>query len=207
MDTLIISVLNQKGGVGKTTISINLADSLPGKTLLIDADKQGSVQQWAKVAGAGFDVVHYPYDTLHKEIKTLSGAYRYVVIDGPPGKESVTKSILAISDIVIIPVRPSILDIWSSQDIIHLVTAAKGINKRLKSYLLVSQKATGTRLGKEARESLSGYGLTVLKTEIISRIVYADAICSGLSVQKYAPGSVAAKEIKDMVKELLRGSK
>jgi chromosome partitioning protein len=205
-----ISILNQKGGVGKTTIAVNLCYGIAVKrfrVLLVDADPQGSVKDWQGIAGEGaFSIIHYAQDDLYKEISALGKGYDHIVIDGPPGKESVTKSILTISDLVIIPVRPSILDLWSSREIVELVTQAREI-RPLEGRLLVSQKAPGTRLGKEARESLSGLGLEIFETEISLRIAYAEAMISGRPVMEYDLESEAAREIKNLTREVLRGVK
>lgn len=207
---MIISILNQKGGVGKTTIAVNLCHGIAVKrfrVLLIDADPQGSVKDWQGIAGEGsFNIIHYAQDDLYKEISGLGKGYDHIVIDGPPGKESVTKSILTVSDMVIIPVRPSILDLWSSREMVDLVTQAKEL-RPLEGRLLVSQKAPGTRLGKEAHDSLKGLGLPVMETEISNRIAYAEAMLAGLPVMEYDPEAEASREIKDLVKEVLRGAR
>lgn len=205
----VISILNQKGGVGKTTIAVNLSYGIAVKrfrVLLIDSDPQGSVKAWQGVSGeSAFSIIHYAQDNLYKEINTLAKGYDYVIIDGPPGKESITKSILTISDLVIIPIRPSILDLWSSQEIIDLVKEAGELNPRIKGMLLVSQKAPGTRIGKEAKESLGGYDLDIFNTEINLRIAYAEAMINGKAVMEYDPESEASKEIVNLTKEVLKG--
>ena len=203
-----ISILNQKGGVGKTTIAVNLSYGIAVrgfKVLLVDADLQGSVKQWQGLAGeSAFDVIHHPQETLYKELGGLSKGFQYVIIDGPPGREAITKSILTDSNLALIPVRPSILDIWSSREIIALVKQALTVNHGLKGLLLVSQKAPGTRIGREARESLEGHGLDVCVTEIHNRIAYAEAMINGKPVMEYDTRSEAAREIDSLTAEVLK---
>ena len=209
----VISIVNQKSGVGKTSIAVNLSYGIAShghRVLLIDADKQGSVKEWYGIVSEekAFDVLHYDKDTLYKDIEALSKGYRYVVIDSPPGMESVTKSIMTVSDLVIIPVRPSILDIWSSKEIIELIKQAKKeVNRKLKTKLLVSQRAVGTRIGSEARDSLSEYGVPIFETEIHSRIAYVEAMLNGQAVMEYDPKSEAAREIINLTVEALKGYK
>jgi chromosome partitioning protein len=108
----VIAVLNQKGGVGKTTICTNLAASfaLAGqKTLYIDADPQGSALDWntARKIGPLFNVVGIPKNTTHRDIGPLAAPYQWVLIDGPPRVYDVAKSAMAAADMVLIPVQPS----------------------------------------------------------------------------------------------------
>lgn len=202
----ILSVVNQKGGVGKTTIAVNLSKGLAVKglkVLLVDADPQGSVLQWQSIADdKSFDVIHYTRDDLHRAIPGMKG-YQYIVIDAPPGSTEITRSIIISSDIVILPVGPSPLDIWSAGETIQLVQEAKGINKRIKGKILVSKKIPNTRIGREVRDALEGKGLSVLHTEISQRVAYVEAFIAGESVLTFRPGSEAAKEIEGLTKEII----
>lgn len=203
----IISIVNQKGGVGKTTIAVNLATGLAlrkNKVLLIDADLQGSVLQWQSISGKkSFDVNHYPKDNLHNELPSIKG-YQYIVIDSPPATKEVTRSILVSSDIVIIPVGPSPLDLWSANETISLIKEAQKFNKKLKAKILISKKIPNTRIGREVREALEGYGLEVMETEISQRIAYVESMIAGESVLTFIPDSESAKEITALTKEILK---
>ncbi len=207
---MIISFCNQKGGVGKTTLTINITSYIANrfkkkhKVLLIDADPQGSVLQWQSITDSTlFDVIHSPDDTLHKGIKKLSKKYSHIIIDAPPGAGDITLSILLSSEIVIIPVEPSALSIWSSSEIIDLINEAKKHNKKLKGYLLISRKITGTTPGKEAREALKTYGMPIFKTEISQRVAFVKALIEGKSVLEYKKSSAAANEIKALGREIV----
>lgn len=108
----IVSVLNQKGGVGKTTPTIHLATALARageRVFLIDADTQGSALGWsaAREAAALFPVAGLPKASLHKELPDLAANYTYVLIDGPPWVYDVARSAIMASDLVLIPVQPS----------------------------------------------------------------------------------------------------
>ena len=204
---MVISLINQKGGVGKTTTAINLASALSSKNnkvLMVDADPQGSVMQWqATGANREFDVVQLSKAELSTKIKSHRQNFDHVVIDSPPALSHISQDIAASSDLAIIPVAPSSLDIWSSRETIQLVTDVGRTRQGLAARLLVYRKIPGTRLAAEAREALNSYGLDIFKTEISQRIAYVEAIVSGVSVLKYSPNSVAAREINDLCNEIL----
>lgn len=116
---MIISILNQKGGVGKTTLSIHISSTLAlagKKVLLIDADVQRSALDWASSRNSDpiFSVVGISTNTIHKEIQLLKQNYDFIIIDGPPRVYDVVRSAIAASDVIIIPVQPSPYDVWSA---------------------------------------------------------------------------------------------
>ena len=204
---MIISLVNQKGGVGKTTIAVNLAGCLSERglnTCLVDADPQGSVLQWASISGEHpFDVDHRPSAALLNDRKGLSRGYDHVIIDAPPAMGEIARAILTISHLVIIPIGPSPLDIWSSKETVSLLPEARKRNRRLKAKLLICRKIVGTRVGREAREALETYGMDVFENEISQRVAFVEAMISGRSVQSYAPGSEAASEIRLLCEEIM----
>lgn len=205
---MIISLVNQKGGVGKTTIAINLAGCLSRRncnTLLIDGDPQGSVLQWQSIADTkAFDVKHYPSPTFDSSIKDLAKGYDHVVVDAPPAMGEITRSILAVSSLAIIPIGPSPLDIWSSKETLSLLRAASKVNRHLTGKLLISRKIPTTRLAREAREATETYDMEVFETEISQRIAFVEAMICGLSVLQYAPNSKAAREIESLCEEVVQ---
>jgi chromosome partitioning protein len=171
---------------------------------VIDADPQGSVLQWqATGTNREFGVVQLAMPELSAQIGNHRRAFDHVVIDSPPALSHVSREIAAASDLAIIPIAPSSLDIWSSRETIELVTGVGRKRQRLAARLLVYRKIPGTRLAAEARDALNSYGVDIFKTEISQRIAYVEAIVSGVSVLKYSPNSVAAREINDLCDEIL----
>jgi chromosome partitioning protein len=204
---MVISLVNQKGGVGKTTLSINLSACLAEngyRVLLIDTDSQGSVLQWQSIIDDNaFDVEHYPEAAVHDDIGKLSKGYDYVILDAPPATGDVTRSVLLASKLAIIPIGPSPLDIWSSKETIDLIKQARKYNRKLSSKIVISKKIVGTRIGNEARQALESYGLDIFATEMCQRIAHVEAMIAGLAVIQYQPKGDAAGEIRSFCKEIL----
>jgi chromosome partitioning protein len=203
---MIISFVNQKGGVGKTTSAINIAASLNRKNYkvgFIDADPQGSATQWHAVEGNNaFDIMHHPEPLVREDIQALSEKYDYLVIDAPPAIGSITKSILAVTDLSIIPLSPSSLDFWSCKGTLEMVDEAREGNPELDVKILINRRIPGTRIGRQARDSLAEFNLDILDSELCQRVAFIDAMSSGVSVMQYAPGSKAAHEVEDLCDEI-----
>jgi chromosome partitioning protein len=203
---MIISFVNQKGGVGKTTSAINIAASLNRKNYkvgFIDADPQGSATQWRAVEGNNaFEIMHHPEPLVREDIQALSEKYDYLVIDAPPAIGSITKSILAVTDLSIIPLSPSSLDFWSFKGTLEMVDEAREENPELDIKILINRRIPGTRIGREARDSLAEFNLDILDSELCQRVAFIDAMGSGVSVMQYAPGSKAAHEVEDLCDEI-----
>ena len=203
---MIISFVNQKGGVGKTTSAINIAASLKRRNYkigFIDADPQGSATHWHSVEdNNAFEVLHHPEPVSKSEIDALSENYDYLVIDAPPAFGDITKSILAVTDLSIIPLSPSSLDIWSCKGTLEMVDEAREENPDLDVKLLINRKIPGTRVGREARDSLAVFDMDILDSELCQRVAYIDAMTSGVSVMQYAPSSKAADEVESLCDEI-----
>jgi chromosome partitioning protein len=203
---MIISFVNQKGGVGKTTSAINVAASLKRrnfKVVFIDADPQGSASHWQAVeSNNAFEIMHHPEPISKSDIEEFSQNCDYLVIDAPPAIGNITKSILAVTDLSIIPLSPSSLDIWSCKGTLEMIDDALVENPELDVKLLINRKIPGTRVGREARDTLAIFDMDLLDTELCQRVAYIDAMTSGVSVMQYAPSSKAANEIESLCDEI-----
>jgi chromosome partitioning protein len=210
----VIALLNQKGGVGKTTLSIHIAAELAtnARVLLIDADPQGSALDWSaqRTESARFSVVGFPKPVLHREIAALSNGYDWVIIDGPPRVNDLARSAIAASDLVLIPVQPSPFDVWAAKDIIDIVKEFSIPKPNLETRFLVNRLFPNTMLGAEVKDALTSFDIQVLDSAIRNRTEYAKAARAGLTALETEPSGQAAREIRAVVDEvtaLLNGAK
>src|SRR5215470_6701362 len=159
---MIVSVLNQKGGVGKTTIAVNLAAcfSRAGRrTLLVDADPQGSALAWSGVRQADplFVVVGMAKPTLHRELPALKRSYDVVVIDGAPRVNELSRSAILASDLVLIPVQPSPYDVWAAGDTVQLISEAAVYKGGLRSAFVINRMIAKTAIGRDVVTALERF--------------------------------------------------
>ena len=207
---MIVCVGGQKGGCGKTTTAISIASEWHARgrrVLLVDADPQGTTRTWGEVAteakrnaptviamGAG---MHRP-----DQLPALAAGYEMVVIDTPPRHGDIQRSALAVSDLVVLPVGPGAAEAWALGSMLDVIEEVRVLRPELQAVLLITRRQANTALGKAAREAPAASGLPILRAELGYRVTYQEFIAGGEGVTIYAPGSLAAMEIKNLVDEL-----
>lgn len=205
---MIIALLNQKGGVGKTTLAIHLAAALSakGRTLLLDADPQGSAVMWSsqREKAPPFSVVALAKPTIHRDIAGIAEGFAHVVIDGPPRASDLARSVIGAADFVLIPVQPSPYDLWAAQDTVALIQEAQTFKPALKAAFVLNRKAVNTAISKSAKEALADMPFPVLSAEITQRVIFAESAAVGATVAEREPKSPAAAEVRAFVSEVER---
>jgi len=204
---VVVAVLNQKGGVGKTTLATNLTRALHiegAKVLLVDSDPQGSARDW-HAAGDGHlvNVVGLDRPTLDKDLKAVEGGYDWLIIDGAPQAHNLTVAAIKAADVILIPVQPSPYDIWGTSDVVDLVKQRQEVTEgQPRAAVVVSRRVRGTKLGDEIRDALASYDLPVFTAGTTQRVVYANSAAIGTTVLDAEPHGPAAEEIRALTQEL-----
>jgi chromosome partitioning protein len=209
--SIIITVATMKGGSGKSTVASSLAVHwhLKGlRTAVIDADPQRSIVRLAKRERglAGIQVIEDSTNTAAQTAQRLAAAADYVIVDTPGFRSETTHACLAASDFVLVPVKPSPFDVDRMLDTLNVLI--NGVSGRRPPFrCLLTQTTRDSLMAKHVRSELADAGLPVLKSEMINRVVYAEAALWGGTPTLIDSGGPAARDIAaiaDEVEDILR---
>jgi chromosome partitioning protein len=207
---VIVALLNQKGGVGKTTLALHLAGCWAGRgkrVLVVDADPQGSALDWSEQRSREdlprlFGVLGLARETLHRELPEIAAGYDRVVIDGPPRVAGIARSALLAADLVLVPVQPSPFDGWASAEMLRLLDEARVFRPSLTARMLFNRCAARTVIARETAEALTDHDPPVLASRVGQRIAFADTARTGRLVHEVPAGLIAAQEIAAVAAEI-----
>lgn len=205
----VIALVGNKGGAGKTTLTVNLASCLAQQdsVVVVDADPQGSALQWRAFSenDDALPVVE-ANDHLEQQAKQLLQEYRYVVFDCPPSVHATqTIDVLTFCDIALIPVQPSPVDLWATVHIEEAVKQARESNLNLKALLVINQLETRTTLSRIVRDALSEIAIPISKTALRRRAIFRNSVLEGKSVFDMGRRGIdAVAEIEQLVEEVFK---
>jgi chromosome partitioning protein len=207
---MIIAVLNEKGGVGKTTLVTNLARAYQRqdlRVLMVDSDPQGSLRDWLAAAGedSGYcSMVAMDKPSMIKDLKRIGTDYDVVMVDGCPKAMGMIATTVTVADLVLIPVQPSGFDLWAANSVVELIRQRREVTDGTpRAAFVVTRQINNTKLQVESRAALAELGVPILSAYTTQRIAYASAASSGKTVlDAEFGGTVAANEITAIAAEV-----
>ena len=214
--TKIIGVIQVKGGAGRSTLATNLAGELSklGSTVLIDCDMpQGTAASWVAVrqqeqdqpelVGGLLGDTAGTHQELLRKVDQHSKNADYIVLDGPPRLAEMTRAILMVADLALIPVGASVAEIWATADVLDIIEKAKKV-RPVNARIVWTRFRPHTRLAQELSEQVrQELGLPVLKTTLGFRVAYAEALGAGLTVAELHDQN-ARTELQSLIAEIKR---
>src|SRR5258707_1487582 len=204
---MIVGVINQKGGVGKTTLATHIAGELGvlgHRVVVVDADPQESALDCSCMrANSGlpklFDVISLARETLRPQYTTAND---HVIIDGPSRNVALARSTVLASDLILIPVQPSSYDVWGSEPIVAMVSEARAYKPNLKAAFIINRCIVGTTIGRDIHGALTGE-IPILQTVITQRVVFAASVATGRLVRELDSTGAAARSISALADEVM----
>ncbi len=208
----IISIVNEKGGTGKSTVATNLATALHRrgkKVVLVDADPQGTARDWRDASPEGANLPPVlgidRSQILQSSLSTLSDN-DFVIIDGPAKANEMAAAIIRFSDVALIVIQPSGADLWASAATVKLVRSKIDVGGAIDAAFLVNRVIGSSKLSRLVKEGeWNEYGIEQLDSTIGNRVVFAQALTDGLSV--YDLHDSQAKAEIDLVLSELESAK
>lgn len=201
----VITIAQQKGGAGKTTMAAHLAvawaQSGKRKVAVVDIDPQGSLTQWYKVRESvlGEDATNLTFAAIsgwrvRSELDRLRHSHDIIVIDSPPHTDAEARTAIRAADLVVIPLQPSPMDVWATSATIHICKQERVPVKMVLNRVHPQAKLT---------EAISGEMVGLAGSRFGNRVIYAGSLMHGLGVTEAAPNSLAAEEVRALGKEIM----
>jgi len=205
----VITIAQQKGGAGKTTLAAHLAIAWAGQgrnVALVDIDPQGSLAAWHALrterlgdGKTGLDFAAITGWRTAAEVERRARDHDIVVIDSPPHAETEAKLAIRAAHLVVMPVQPSPMDVWATQPTLDLAR-----QERVKVLLVLNRVPSRANLTEAMLAKLADLGAAVADSRIGNRVALATALAEGLGITESAPSSRAAEEIVAAAEEIMR---
>jgi chromosome partitioning protein len=206
MAAIVLTVAQQKGGAGKTTLAAQLAAALAAdrRVAVLDIDPQKSLARWhalrknaAHAASAGLTFAETAGWKLAAEIDRLRRDHDVVLIDSPPHAETEARLAVRAADLVLVPLQPSPVDLWATGPTLDLARAEKR-----EARIVLNRAPSRGRLLEAVQAEIARGATPALAASLGNRSAYAMAMAAGLGVTESAPGSLAAAEVRGLVSAL-----
>lgn len=210
----IIGLIQVKGGAGRSTIATNLAGELAkkGRTVLIDGDMpQGTSASWYAVRreiGRADDLVadtaRDHLELIEKTEKHAKAGAEFIVLDGPPRIAEMTRAILVLADVCLIPIGASVAEVWATTDVLATIEEARKVKKKIRAYITWTRHRPHTALAKELTEQVEKeLGLPAVEIPLGLRVAYPTALGNGRTVAELGD-PVARDEIREFASTVIR---
>lgn len=202
---VVITVAQQKGGTGKTTLAANIAAGLaPARRVaLLDIDPQKSLGRWHSLRRARLqEAAALTFSDLSgwrlpAELERLKRDHDVVLIDSPPQLDTDARVAVRAADVVLVPIQPSLPDVWAAEGTLKLAR-----EERRRAHLMFNRTAPTSKLREQIAADLVARELPVLRSALGNRTGFAHAFAAGLGVTEAAPRSTAAAELRALLDEL-----
>lgn len=208
MTAKVLTVAQQKGGAGKTTLAAHLGVALASlgcRLTLIDVDPQGSLSAWhaARTQARGSSARDLQFQRLSgwrlpMSVERLTASRDVILIDSPPHAEIDSRLAVRAADLVLVPVQPSPVDLWATGATLELARA-----EGRPTLLVINRMPARANLADEMVLRLATYKIAVARTTLGNRIAFAASLAEGAGVTESFPGSPAAEEIYRLAAEVL----
>ncbi|MEQ9641729.1 MAG: ParA family partition ATPase [Alphaproteobacteria bacterium] len=205
----VITIAQQKGGSGKTTLAAHLAvawTQARRRVALLDVDPQGSLGEWfeRREARLGEDGIDLAFRTAsgwgaRREAKALARDHDLVVVDTAPHADREARSAMENAGLVVVPVQPTPSDLWATQATLELATA-----ERIGAVMVLNRVPARARLTGEIEAALAEFDAPLAKARLGNRVAFAESFGRGATVLETATSGTAADEVRALAEELQR---